>query len=362
MIPYISPEFTFSQLVKAIIHRKKEFQEFYRKTSEEGAKSIYIREKQRYALADFLNDVGMNNQRVLVPAFTCRSVADAVREANAIPVYYDITPNLEVDLVSIEKAAKDGVEAIIVSDIYGKHMDIYDWLDSLVERPVVIGDFAHHDEIRLTDVNRPYFDVVMYSSAYYKPMRSMGFGLLCLLTDKVQVKDSILISTSIVSATFGTLKIWLTSILLKSFLFNTVYKLIQLINKKIHVVDVFDSKRPANIAAFSQYIRSSVPDKKERNLIAEYYKKMLPSLTAISGGGNETYYSVLIEPDIRNNLHKEALKQGVFLGNIISDIACTDEKECPNAMYLSKRITNLPFLCCINKYKKVTTIIKRLIN
>jgi perosamine synthetase len=57
---------------------------------------------------------------VVVPAFTCRSVSDAVHAAGATPVYADVVwPSGTVDAQTVDRAVGSRSRAVIAVDVYG---------------------------------------------------------------------------------------------------------------------------------------------------------------------------------------------------------------------------------------------------
>jgi perosamine synthetase len=67
-----------------------------------------------------LNDGGKRNE-ILIPGYTCYSVAAAIVKANLKISVYDLDPKtLQPDLISLEKAISEKTLAIIVQHLFGK--------------------------------------------------------------------------------------------------------------------------------------------------------------------------------------------------------------------------------------------------
>jgi len=325
-----------------------------------GARSIYIRKKQRYALTAFLKDIGWSNRRILIPAFTCHSVSQAIKKSGNNVYFYDINKDFTVNIGSLKKTSENGVDAVIVSDVYGIEMDISQWLNETDKHPLIIGDFAHHENISFNSMERKYCDVVMYSSAYYKPIASSGAGILAVISDRVDTEDSLMIDFSLFRAIYDSLIIYAIDKILE---FPIVKYVIDFIIKNEgetyrHALKTVEAASSVSLAQILDSIDRSPMNRKE---IKRSYLSYMSSLVFIDNKKEEamTYLSFLVEPGAIKRIHAEALKKGVLLGRIFHDIAGMGDESCPTANYTSQRVLNLPFLR-INKkdrIKKVSHIV-----
>ena len=77
--------------------------------------------------------------RVGVVAYNCHTVANAVVEAGATPVFVDVTEDLHVDVQHLTRLQLD---AIVVTNLFGIHNDIEAIRAVLGQRPIIV-DNAH---------------------------------------------------------------------------------------------------------------------------------------------------------------------------------------------------------------------------
>ena len=77
-----------------------------------------------------------------------------------------------------------------------------------------------------------------------------------------------------------------------------------------------------------------------------------------------TYTSILVDPSKILNIHQGALRKGVLLGCIFQNIAGKNEKMCPTANFISRRVLNLPYLRITNveDKKRVVKVLQEIID
>ena len=341
MISYIRPVFSFKEYVGCFIYRRKKAAESLMELRRRGAKFLYVREKQRYCLSSFLRDIGWRKEKILMPAYTCSSLDDAVRDSGNIPLFYDITDDFKVDLFSLKKEAQKGIKAIIISDVYGIRMDIAEYLSSVVEKPLIIADYAHHESLDFDSDNRRYLDVAIFSSAYYKPISSSGVGILAVISNQVSAKDSVYIDDSFWASLIDNLKLFAVNFLLRSRLLKYVYRV-----SKHNKEAGFDRSRPATLVSLSHINKFFLPhDKTDRVRLNDLLKEKFRFFNPIQPLNiHKTYFSIVVGEMQKEAIHSMCLKKGVLLGNIFGVIAGKDSGHCPNALHYSKRVLNLPFL------------------
>lgn len=169
---------------------------------------IFLYWKGRVALYALLQAMGVGaGDEVIIPAFTCVVVPNAIKYLGAKPVYVDICPdtyNVNVDL--IETAITEKTKVIICQNTFG--------LSSHLEQ---LTDIArHHHLYTIEDCthgfggtfhgkpNGSYCDAAFYSTQWNKPF-STGIGGFawvsnCELHCKIQQVNEKLESTSIKDA------------------------------------------------------------------------------------------------------------------------------------------------------------------
>jgi len=357
MIPYIRPEVSVRDIVRSLLSYRRKAKESLEMLKRLGAKSLYIREKQRYCLCDFLMDMGWTNENILLPGFTCDSVAEAVRESGNTPLFYDITPDFEVDKETFEKEAAKGIKAVILSDVYGINMDISPYRSKVPAGTLIIADFAHREYISFDVQGREYIDVIMFSSAYYKPIPSCGIGILAVVSDKVTLQDSIQANYSLFMCILACIRLLLIDVLLISSVAGFAYQFSRRKGGKNDLNNLFDKANPALAISLVQ-ISKCFSAKREGGELYDLYSTELNDLEFVrpTPKGRMTYCSFLVNSAKKNEIHSFCLKKGLLLGNIFGDIAGKGHANCPNANFISKKVLNLPYLTSISKKEKQKAI------
>ena len=136
----------------------------------------------RFALLDFLlrmsAEKGSRNE-VLVPAFTCSVVCDAVIKAGFLPVYYEISDaNFCIDVDDVKKKVTTKTAAIILQNTFGTVTDTEELKEVILGyRISVIQDYALAMPTPDSDL---FGDLVMFSFDHTKPINTVvgGIGLL----------------------------------------------------------------------------------------------------------------------------------------------------------------------------------------
>lgn len=100
----------------------------------------------RDAIATALKEIGVESKsaKVLLPAYNCKVMVEAVLGVQAEPVLYRIHPDLTVDLDDIRAKIRNGVEALIVVHYFGFPQQLSDLRKLCDETGVsLIEDCAH---------------------------------------------------------------------------------------------------------------------------------------------------------------------------------------------------------------------------
>ena len=100
----------------------------------------------RTALYLALRALDVRSQEVLLPAFTCNTVRDAVCLAGATPVFVDIDPgDLSMDMAQLRQKTNHRTKALVITHYYGKLAGNFDALLSFAKDShlIAIEDCAH---------------------------------------------------------------------------------------------------------------------------------------------------------------------------------------------------------------------------
>lgn len=367
MITYISPKLSFKYLLRSLFYYKDRARRVIDYCYDTGAKSVYLRKKQRYALTSFLKDIGWKNKNVLIPAYTCRSIRDAVEASGNCVSFYDINSHFNPDIASIEAVArKSRIDAIIISDVYGVKMDISYFLKMIDYKPLIIADFAHYDNIDVKNIKRKYIDIVMYSSAYYKPVPSSGLGLLLVISDRIKSKSSVLVSYSWLKAVVASVKLIAIKIILSTIFMKYFLKFRKGSTQLENEFYITKISEPVAAISLSQIENKFVPHKSNNHKKALFlnYQQSIKALNSFLPYSDcLTYFTILVPEDKRDYFHLRALDCGLLLGRIFGNIAGEGEDNCPVSNMISRRVLNLPYLICLNdkKKKRIIKIINEVI-
>jgi dTDP-4-amino-4,6-dideoxygalactose transaminase len=152
-----------------------------------SADDIFLYWKGRVALFAILKAMDIHEgDEVVLPAFTCVVVPNAIKYLGAKPIYVDIdAKTYNFDLKQLESKITDNTKVIICQNTFG--------LSSNVEKVV---DFAKMHNIKTIEdcthgfggtykgkPNGSYCDAAFYSTQWNKPY-STGVGGFALVTDK----------------------------------------------------------------------------------------------------------------------------------------------------------------------------------
>jgi perosamine synthetase len=120
----------FSSAIQALIDPVGSLQEFLSALSESlGNPNCFLTPSGRSALAIILLSLKKRSKgsKVIIPAYTCPTVAQAVLEAGLQPAFCDVSVNtLDMDRLSLMRLLDADVLAIIPTHLYGLAQDISD--------------------------------------------------------------------------------------------------------------------------------------------------------------------------------------------------------------------------------------------
>lgn len=155
MIPRLKPYLGIGEIKAALQHSGKAVEEF----ESDFAAEFKVRHALafpygRSALWAFFKAMGIQDEEVVQPAYTCSVVAHATVKSGNIPVFVDISlENYNMDYTKLEQAINVNTRVVIPTHLFGCPMDI-DRVDAIVQdamaryghRIFVIQDCAHSFE------------------------------------------------------------------------------------------------------------------------------------------------------------------------------------------------------------------------
>lgn len=130
------------QALRALINPRDSCQRFLTALEHQtGTSNCYLTSSGRSALALILMTLQHNSsrQKVILPAYTCPTVAQAVKKVGLVPIYCDINPQtLDLHRESLRVLLADDVLAIIPTHLYGLAHDISDLIETCQELSIYI--------------------------------------------------------------------------------------------------------------------------------------------------------------------------------------------------------------------------------
>ncbi len=110
-----------------------------------GVKHVITIDSGRSALLLGLQALGLNKgDEVIVQAFTCVVVVNAIKQSGAVPVYVDVNEMLNIDVDDLRKKISDKTKAVIVQHTFGNPADMEMIVELCNQENVkIIEDCAH---------------------------------------------------------------------------------------------------------------------------------------------------------------------------------------------------------------------------
>lgn len=315
-----------------------------------------------------------SGDEVLLQAFTCVVVSNAIIHAGGKPIYVDVDADLNMDCADLEKKISQKTKTIIIQHTFGRPSDV-DLVLNLAKkyRLTTIEDCAHALCVKYREkLLGTFADAAFFSFGSDKPV-SCGRGGAAItnnehLAEKLRQFQSNLPPAKI----FRTLQHLFHFIIFVAAkpLYNLgvgkcvlwCAKHLNLMNKIIYPEEKrgktvgFYPSRIANCLAgiLLGQLRQMDTLNAHRANIARMYKTRINNPKVLLPAGEQFFtflrYPILVEnPSV---LHKLAKKNGIILGNwydspvapkdVESQVAKYLTGSCPNAEKLSSRVVNLP--------------------
>ncbi len=321
----------------------------------------------RSALTAILESFGIGNgDEVIVQAFTCMVVPNAIRFAGAIPTYVDIDTSANINPLGIEKAITSKTKAIIVQHTFGTPAD----MDSIMgiarkHKLLVIEDCAH--ALGATYKGKllgTIGDAAFFSFGRDKVVSSVQGGVAIRKEIKKQMSEPSLFW--IAKQLFHPIAM---SIILPLYRIQ-IGKVMLVILQKLHILTFpvtrgeLHGDMPKNY--FMQYPNALAYlllrqlkkleqyNKNRQNIASQYDQAFLkiPRYQMLSKREGSIYlrYGVLCDhPDaVRKAFQKRGIVLGNWYHNVIDPVGSDLSKSgyiygsCPKAELLAQQIINLP--------------------
>lgn len=366
MDPYTFPDFSSPELLRIFFKRRELATGFInRLKAESKAHAIYIRKKERYVLASILDHLGWKNKKIALPAFLCRVMSDTIVSSGNIPVFYDVNDDLNINPSHINEIQNRRIDAFIISEVYGIQVKVPDFIFNLKPHPILIGDFAHRDSFIIEEQDHQY-DILLYSSAYYKPMKSSGMGIGLILNKDLNLENSMNIERHLFMNMWSMIKLLLIKQVITTWIIGPIYKKTIRSRKKSTTRDIFHHQ-PASEMSLAQVSDNFVDRSSARSGIRSGYEKMLTNLDGVELIGlnsprHPTYITVKIEDIDRDRIIYKMLSHGILAGRIFADPMDLPEDKYPVAVNLAAKVLNLPVQFIKKSPEEIVNILRMIIN
>ena len=209
-----------------------------------NADQISLYWKGRVGLYAVLKAMGIGpGDEVILPAFTCVVVPNAILYTGATPVYVDIDPNsLCCGAQSIEKAITPKTKAILIQNMLGLSYEVHDIVSIAKSRGIyTIEDCTHGFGGKYQgQFNGLMSDAAFFSSQWNKPF-STGIGGMLVINNQALHKPLQKINATLEAPSFkdrvvlSTL-IWARTYLLKGYTYWTLLRWYRWLSQKGWVI------------------------------------------------------------------------------------------------------------------------------
>jgi perosamine synthetase len=191
LIPRLRPQFGFKEIVAALAWWRGGVREFEKEFSEKfSVKHALAFSYGRTGLYTLLKALGLKDDEVICPAYTCVVVPHAITLSGNAPVFVDCAENsFNMDYEGIERAITDKTRAIIVTHLFGYPMDcerILEIVGRAKQRIYVIHDCAHSFGAKWNGKYVwEYGDAVFFAFGIGKLISALYGGLVSTQSDEI---------------------------------------------------------------------------------------------------------------------------------------------------------------------------------
>lgn len=187
MIPKHRPHFDRSEF-GALLHAKGDAVQEFEKVFASGVGSKYAIAFPygRAGLFALLCSQGLKGTEIILPAYTCIVVPNAILASGNIPRFVDITlDDFNMDLKGVESAASQNAGAVIATHMFGYPMDVARLRERFGSNTLIIEDACLAFGTR--DVGK-WSDACFYSMNLGKQLTSLDGGVVTTNDARIEAK------------------------------------------------------------------------------------------------------------------------------------------------------------------------------
>ena len=339
---------------------------------------IHLFWKGRVGLYSVLSSMEIKSgDEVIIPAFTCVVVANAIIYCGARPVYVDVNPTtLQYDRISLEQAVTDKTKLIIVQNTFGIPPD-YVTVENICKQKGIscIEDCTHGMGTLYNNKKIPpaFVKASFYSFQWNKPL-SAGLGGLVLCNDtvlnvKLQDHQKALVAPSLMDTLSLSILLKIRPLLDAPFLYSGLLGLFRLLSAKGLVLGSSNSEELMGVTMPDGYFKgmSGVQRRSINRSIAKLdqlialrkmnyleFDKIFKDLDLFKLDLDEINHSALKFPifvkdkvKFKQAAERKGIKLGDWMNSPIHPVETGFEKwyytlgQCKHAEFLSGHILNL---------------------
>lgn len=341
--------------------------------------SIALFWKGRVALYAILRSLDIRqDDEVILPAFTCVVVPNAIKYLGARPVYADVDPETyTMDVNGIKKKVNDKTKLIIAQNTFGLSSDLDPIMELAKEKGLwVIEDCAHGFGGTYKSMqNGTVTDAAFYSSQWNKPF-STGLGGIAVtknekIAEKLKQIESEAIKPTLKELSSLTLQLLAVDYLLNNHTYWPALKLYRWLSNRSLITGSsqgFELEKPVmpedflkgfsriQLKRLNKELGRIEKNFSHRNNIAARYKEMLRDIgigvPLEPGYAVHTYVKFPLLVENRDGFFRAAEKARIELGDwfvsplhpVTKNLELWDYHwgENPVAEWLSRHMVNLP--------------------
>ena len=375
MIPRLKPYFDHKELAAVFSRGQNAVGDFENKfASKFGAKYGVAFTYGRSGIYALLKSLGITNSEVIMPAYTCAVVTNAVVYSGNVPRFVDISlDNYCMDLDLLEKAINDKTRMIIGTSLFGYPYDV-DRLKDIIRRSgrgiFLLQDCAHSFGVEykgklLCNTG----DAALFASSITKELSTIYGGMVT--TNDPQIYENLKkYRDDFFREPSGAENLKMFSLFLTTYIafFNPFYGITNLLERRTKLLDpiakYYDENKidmPADfldkLPAVNARIGSVQLDKYDeiktkRRETAGFYNEALKGLKGITAPkliDGATYLYCVSMVDNKKKFMEDMRKKGIQIGEYIEyaiPYMKAYEKyragDYPNAYKCSESVVNLP--------------------
>ena len=347
MLSYVQPVISFRSLVETLQRRNELARTNISRLAQLFDGVVYFARHERHVLYRVLRDMNWSDRTILIPDYTCPSVAEAIKRSGNHVLTYRISRPFNIDTAYFLDLLRKKPDGILASHVYGEPMPIRDIVlehfGDEFKRPLLISDMAHARRIEPSDPRVNGYDVLLYSLAYYKPMTLPDLGVGIVRGRQAVCHSVIDLDSSIVRAITELAIFCGRKAVLKSRLFPLLYR----INQGKTVMQIWpplvSEVSSLNVALLAQVIGVPEPDYHWQFLSYDEGLRDIDGIQPLPVNYKfASYYPVIVEPRDRDTLRSFCLERGIFLGIVFSHATINSQGPGRYSDWLAARILNLP--------------------